>query len=475
MRIFFKSIITIFIIGFLVISLNDAVLSRTRGKLLYSKSDPSRDDTGPGSYRYPTKKIFDENPGIYDLREFRVYDEGKTYRFELEFQNQLIIRGDDLHDSANGFHLLMADIYIDQDHIFGSGNTRTITGRDVRFKPANAWDKMILISPLRDYIIEEAIEKKTEDLGLVNMKNQILIPHYHAVQGYILKVKVEKSRLGEYSPLWGFQVLIMGYDGEDRTPYTFFNSPVKAFSGPTNFGGSSNYFGAPNVIDIIVPEGLSQKEILSNFERHSNHSLAKLAYVPMCYSKRGEFLADVKMKMKLPGIEHKKNTDSILGDSKIAVEEDDFLRKLKAEGFIIPVDDLENKVISEEKVKTANNNAIKKIEKKKFNVVEKKLTVNSAVNTRGEILKKKNLSKKLKERELKSNIPVVSEREKPQIKDNLQIAKNAKKEFNKINNENQNKKSDDPMDAFDKDVMKYFKDTKQLTDNGIKIKSPVNR
>jgi len=82
-----------------------------------------------------------------------------------------------------------------ENHLFGRGYQRTITGRDVRFKPENGWEKMVLISPLRDYVMEDFILNKSEDLGLVKMKDDIVIPHSYRVESYKLKVRVEKKEL----------------------------------------------------------------------------------------------------------------------------------------------------------------------------------------------------------------------------------------------------------------------------------------
>jgi carbohydrate-binding DOMON domain-containing protein len=148
---FLPSLLMLFLMMVLLVTaLATPANARRRGKVIFSMDDPMMDDYGPGYYRYPTSKLFSQNPGIYDLRKFTVIDEGSTLLFDLEFKDRIPKVGPSGSSSASGFHLLMVDIYIDKDHIFGSGITRTLAGRNIEFKPESAWDKMILISPLRD-------------------------------------------------------------------------------------------------------------------------------------------------------------------------------------------------------------------------------------------------------------------------------------------------------------------------------------
>ena len=41
---------------------------------MFSATDPTGDDNGPGTYAYPTDAAF--HPGAYDIQQFQVYDSG---------------------------------------------------------------------------------------------------------------------------------------------------------------------------------------------------------------------------------------------------------------------------------------------------------------------------------------------------------------------------------------------------------------
>ena len=64
------------------------VTSTNFGTRLGTAADPVNDDTGPGSYVYPTNEAF--NPGAYDLTEFGVYDDGRSYNFVATLRGAII-------------------------------------------------------------------------------------------------------------------------------------------------------------------------------------------------------------------------------------------------------------------------------------------------------------------------------------------------------------------------------------------------
>lgn len=353
--------------------------ARPRGKLIFSHKDPAYDDKGPGTYSYPSSKLFSENPGIYDLRDFNVYDDGETIRFELRFQNRIPREGYGVSPSAFGFHLLMCDIYIDRDHLFGSGIQRTIAGRNVRFKPDNAWDRMVLISPMRESEVDDALRQKVEDLEMVNFKERVITPLEIHVGTYTLTAFVPKSKLGQPDPRWGYQVLVSGYDPEDRTVTSFYNIPVKGFSGPIQFGGGTNSAGSPQVIDILTPQGQSQSNWLGDFRPHTNPQRAELAFVPMIYSERGELLAQARTEMKLPGMKPPADKP---GDRAISatdpVDDEGFLSQLRAEGYIMPVEDLAMAPRTAADTRPVAGKKLEAVPVEEIAVTEKKLTVTPA-------------------------------------------------------------------------------------------------
>lgn len=62
----------------------DNNLNKEINETIYYGVDPSGDDYGPGSYRYPGHRVFDPGKDHYDLRSFEIQDIGEKYRFIFE-------------------------------------------------------------------------------------------------------------------------------------------------------------------------------------------------------------------------------------------------------------------------------------------------------------------------------------------------------------------------------------------------------
>ncbi len=266
------------------IPLATAIEGPKNSKLLFSFNDPKNDDYGPGSYTYPLSAVYKANPYMFDIIKVRIYEIGNFYRFDVEFKGKIVRSWPGYTGHRNGWLFNVAEIYIDTDNKWGSGHKNAALGRNISFTPESYWEKMVFINPVANDIMINEIRNKTDDLEFAESLNDIIFPANTDIYGYTLSATINKSEIGEYNDKWGIQVLSTVFDGSSSSN-TFYNKRIYKSSSDSNFGGASDIFGAPNVLDIIVPPGASQKEILSKYRVHPNYSYAKFAVVPMVYNK----------------------------------------------------------------------------------------------------------------------------------------------------------------------------------------------
>ncbi|MFT3916614.1 MAG: glucodextranase DOMON-like domain-containing protein [Anaeromyxobacteraceae bacterium] len=251
--------------------------SRASAGSVVKVSDPAGDDNGPGNYTYPTDAVY--KPGSFDITEFEVVDNGDTVEFRVTVKSKI----DDPWDSAawggNGFSVQMAAIHLDLDHKAGSGHTQSLPGFNVRFAPDEGWEKCVIISPQGPTRVNSEIDQKAAAL-----KKDIIVPKITRASGKSLIAVVDKKDLGAApTPAWGYQVLMQSNEGfPDKGD--LLTRKVNEFEGQHRFGGGTDYDNDPQVMDILVPPGQKQSEILSKWNHDTKEPKPEdLCVVPMVY------------------------------------------------------------------------------------------------------------------------------------------------------------------------------------------------
>lgn len=204
--------------------------------------DPKGDDKGPGYYTYPTNPIY--VPGSFDLLEATIEDKGNEIEFTVKFNAPVTFDWGDFWD------VQQVQIYLDFDHIEGSGWTETIPGTQVLVDPMNAWEKVVFIDPHTVPKINGEIELKA-----AHMKEDIVLPSKIKPVGKSLKSTVKKEDLGVAEDVditkWGYGILMLsatGFPGE----WCVLMRRVNEYNGDHRFGGGSDGSGDPNVMDMFV-------------------------------------------------------------------------------------------------------------------------------------------------------------------------------------------------------------------------------
>lgn len=210
-----------------------------------SFKDPVGDDNGPGSYTYPTDEVYTK--GSFDLTEFSVATKGDRVTFAVTVNSPL----GDPWGLRSGFSVQMVFIFIQTDNREGDGFVDTVPGLNVRFDPADAWDKLVILSPQPAVRVESEIEQKVEPA----QQSSIIVPDRARGKGRTISASVDLAQLGGGDPSkWGYQVVIQSNEGfpEDRDLLT---RRVNEVEEQHRFGGGTDDDCDPHAIDILAGKG----------------------------------------------------------------------------------------------------------------------------------------------------------------------------------------------------------------------------
>jgi hypothetical protein len=247
-------------------------------------ADPQGDDFGPGSYVYPTDAVY--KAGSFDITRFQVVPQGEDVEFRVTVKSRIEDPWDSKAWGGNGFSVQMAFVFIDMDRKEGSGVTAGLPGLNVRFAPANAWEKVVLLSPQGETRLNSEIDVKAAD-----RKANIIIPKVTRAQGRTLIAVVGRDQLGGMpAATWGYQVATQSNEGfPDKTD--LLTRKVNEFEGQHRFGGGSDFDNDPHVIDILAGQGKgaadeveAQKQVLGAYKKGLEAPAeADLVALPMIY------------------------------------------------------------------------------------------------------------------------------------------------------------------------------------------------
>ncbi len=244
--------------------------------------DPKGDDFGPGTYTYPTDAAYKR--GSFDLTSLEIRDKGS----KVEFRATIAARVEDPWNSkswpepGNGFSLQMIQVYIDMDHKPGSGFTDALPGINAKFADADAWDKVVIISPQAVSRVKSEVKTKAGKL-----KAGVVVPVKVSVRGKTIIAVVKKKDLGG-SPetSWGIQAIMQSNEGFPKGK-DLLSRKVNELAGQHRFGGGSDYDCDPHILDILVApakgeaaEKTAQKAALA-YKCGPNGESVKPAVVPM--------------------------------------------------------------------------------------------------------------------------------------------------------------------------------------------------
>ncbi|MBK7219669.1 MAG: glycoside hydrolase [Candidatus Promineofilum sp.] len=219
---------------------------------LLDVTDPTGDDTGPGTYTYPTDAVF--QPGNFDITNFQVGADDENILFRFTMAGPV----DNPWDGTNGLSLQTFDIYIDQDGD-GAGGVAFLPGRNLSLAEGSAWDYAITVEGWESKIFTPGDEGPTEIAGPGDFA-VITDPGQQKVT-----VRVPKSILGDTPEAWRYAAVVMSQEGFPSGGVLRVRD-VGVAAEQWRIGGAPA--GATNhtrVLDLVWPEAGQQEAWLSDF------------------------------------------------------------------------------------------------------------------------------------------------------------------------------------------------------------------
>jgi hypothetical protein len=287
---------------------------RASADTVISFIDPAGDDHGPGYYVYPANPIYLK--GSFDITRFEVSSKGDSTEFSVRFNRRFgdvpNTSGPDGLPLAGGYRtglvLQNIEVYIDEDHILGSGRPSALPGRRANMAYDSYWERAVLICPLPEVARKELNSEAPE------LSDFVLIPNDYSVSGDTVRFTVPNKWLGTPEASWGFTVLITPADlGEekksDRDLFEYVVGSEKhllirdVLDKPSkwNFGGGDVSKTSPNIIDMMVPSyevgGVSyepQEKVLKAYNAVTGTKVVLPAVYPLPELVTGEKRSSVK-------------------------------------------------------------------------------------------------------------------------------------------------------------------------------------
>ncbi|WP_375768248.1 hypothetical protein NR798_42290 [Archangium gephyra] len=208
-----------------------------------SFKDPTGDDNGPGTYKYPTDPVYKR--GSFDLTDFTFEKKGTKADITLGFNTTLA----DEWKTGSGFAVQMVFVFIDTDGKEGSGSTDSLPGLNVKFAPNNGWEKVIIISPQNSARVKAEVGSKA---GAA--KDNVLVPTRTKGSGRKVSATVDLAGLEGDPSQWGFQVVVQSNEGFP-SGNDLLTRKVNEYEGQHRFGGGNDGDCDPHAVDVLAGQG----------------------------------------------------------------------------------------------------------------------------------------------------------------------------------------------------------------------------
>ncbi|AKI98247.1 glycoside hydrolase family 57 [Kosmotoga pacifica] len=221
------------------------------GKVVAFIEDPIGDDYGFGTYNYPLNTAFEPYKGLWDIEWLKVLENDQAIVFQFKF-----VEMTNPWNAPKGFSHQLINLYLD---VKEGGRTDTYAeGARVAFSTEYPWDYFIKVAGWPSYgqLFATADGEEIPDVLKVE-----------ADPGEkIINIIVSKAALGDFEDM-ALYVLSGSQDGYGPDNFRAVTPEPSEWT----LGGYPLDAGdfAPFVLDIIVPEEITQEEVLSSYDKHS--------------------------------------------------------------------------------------------------------------------------------------------------------------------------------------------------------------
>jgi hypothetical protein len=208
----------------------------------FDVKDSTGDDYGLGSYVYPNNPLIEK--GSCDINTFsmRLKTDYIEYSVKLEKLSNPF-------NAPLGFSIPQIDIYIDLNNRVGFGNTSLLPGRNAFTKIENAWEYAISINGWGSALFQVGLDDKIVEVTKLSVS-------VDRINNRVI-VNVPKSFMEGDPLLWKYIVCVSGYDKDNNIDHIRY---VQKDATDRFFGGKLSQ-NLPNIIDMILPKGVSQKDL----------------------------------------------------------------------------------------------------------------------------------------------------------------------------------------------------------------------
>ncbi len=252
------------------------VTSTDFGTPLGTLDDPVGDDHGPGTYVYPTNSAF--SPGAFDVTGFGVYESADAYNFATTIAGEILNPF-----GGNRISVQRINVYVRTGE--GEGTVPALPG--VNADLAAPWDAVI-------------IGDGFDQLGMLGPDGTQVAGASLFTLAATRQIVVSVPKAAFPGGLAGaeYAVAMLGHAGGDEGPgfvravydLAYWQSPPPGLEFVTEYrfgGGAGEFDGSlpsrdtdardPNVIDLVVPAGTTQAEVLD----YTARAPVVLPYAPL--------------------------------------------------------------------------------------------------------------------------------------------------------------------------------------------------
>ncbi|HEX5041492.1 MAG TPA: glucodextranase DOMON-like domain-containing protein [Candidatus Polarisedimenticolaceae bacterium] len=284
-----------------------------KADVLWTIEDPHGDDRGEGNLLYPLES--DMRQGNLDLVSLTAKEEKGGTRFEARFARPIPNPGTRVIDAGGGtladiarfgFYTTNLDIYVDLDRTPGSGSVNTLPGRRMTVAPDFAWERVICLTPRPSDAasaakrliaktlkkeareanprVDQADDRRIEAEVAREVESKIFFPNQVTVSGSTIRFWVPGEVLnGPAKATYAYAIAVSGADIEQRfkmgaavgldslgDEQGLMILPLGPSPSRERFGGGRDGDSTqPQVVDIVVPPGKTQAEVLGNYDARS--------------------------------------------------------------------------------------------------------------------------------------------------------------------------------------------------------------
>ncbi|HTU96267.1 MAG TPA: glucodextranase DOMON-like domain-containing protein [Solirubrobacteraceae bacterium] len=214
------------------------------GTNVFSTTDPTDDDNGPGTYQYPTAADF--TAGSFDLTAFKVNQTATNVYLQISLRDLAPTFG-------SNFGAQMLDIYARDPSVGSTSTSSAIPQENYSIASADAWTERV---EAQGFAPVQWVNAANASLGSA----QLVADPPSGTATIVLP----RAAFGTVGPGWTFTVALTGQDGTNPTNLRAFTQPAGAYTFGVCPVGNTDPICAvdpdtvPKVMDTITPAGVSQ-------------------------------------------------------------------------------------------------------------------------------------------------------------------------------------------------------------------------